>query len=122
MRILIAFIIGGALCAIGQFLILRTTLTPARILTGYVCVGVFTRALGLYEPFAEWAGAGASVPLTGFGNQLARGVERAVERDGFLGVLSGGLGGCAVGITAAILFSLLAALCFRSSPKVKRKN
>ena len=112
-----AFLVGGALCLIGQILIDRTMLTPARILTGYVVTGTLLGAVGVYEPFAEWAGCGATVPLTGFGNLLARGVREAVAEKGFLGVFTGGLTAAAGGIGAAILASLLAALIFKSKEK-----
>ena len=112
-----AFLCGGILCAAGQVLIDRTKLTPARILTGYVVVGVLLGAVGLYEPIADWGGAGASVPLTGFGYQIARGVREAVTSDGLLGILSGGLTGTAAGITAAVFFGALAALLFRPREK-----
>ena len=112
-----AFLCGGALCVIGQILIDRTTLTPARILTGYVVAGVVLSAIGIYQPLADWAGAGATVPLTGFGHLLAKGVRKAVEEDGPLGILTGGITAAAGGITAAIFFGLLAALLFKSKPK-----
>ena len=112
-----AFLVGGALCLIGQIFIDKTKLTPARILTGYVVAGTLLGAVGLYEPFAEWAGCGATVPLTGFGNLLARGVREAVAEKGFLGIFTGGLTAAAGGIGAAILASLLAALIFKSKEK-----
>lgn len=112
-----AFIIGGIFCAIGQALIDYTKLTPARILVSYVVAGVILGALELYKPLIEFAGAGASVPLTGFGNTLVEGVKQAVDERGLLGVLTGGLSGAAGGITAAILFGLLAALLFRPKEK-----
>ena len=102
MAYLNAFLCGGLLCAVGQILIDRTRLTPARILTGYVVAGVFLSAVGLYQPLADWGGAGATVPLTGFGHALAKGVEKAVAEQGWLGVLTGGLSGTAAGITAAV--------------------
>ena len=117
MEYLKAFLCGGLLCLIGQVLIDRTQLTPARILTGYVVAGVFLSAVGLYQPLADWGGAGATVPLTGFGHSLAKGVEKAVAEKGWLGVLTGGLSGTAAGITAAVFFGLLNALIFR--PKAK---
>ena len=97
-----AFLIGGVLCLIGQILIDKTKLTPARILTGYVVAGVFLGAVGIYEPLVKFAGAGASVPLTGFGYALAKGVREAIEEKGFLGIFTGGLGACG-GIAAAII-------------------
>ena len=112
-----AFLIGGAICLIGQLLIDKTKLTPARILVSYVVAGVILGAVGLYEPFAEFAGAGATVPLTGFGNTLAKGVREAVDEQGFLGIFIGGLRATAGGITAAITAGLLAALLFRPKDK-----
>ena len=112
-----AFATGGVLCAIGQALIDRTALTPARILTSYVVAGVILGAVGLYEPLVEWAGAGASVPLTGFGNTLAKGVREAVAEQGVLGAFTGGLTASAGGIAAAICFGFLAVAVF--NPKEK---
>ena len=112
-----AFLCGGLLCLIGQVLIDRTQLTPARILTGYVVVGVFLSAVGLYQPLADWGGAGATVPLTGFGHSLAKGVEKAVAEKGWLGVLTGGLSGTAAGITAAVTLGVLMALLCRPGDK-----
>ena len=117
MEYLNAFLCGGLLCAIGQILIDRTKLTPARILTGYVVAGVILGGLGLYQPLVDWGGAGATVPLTGFGYTLARGVEKAVAEKGLLGALTGGLTATAGGITAAMLFSLIAALIFKPGEK-----
>ncbi|MDE6592525.1 MAG: stage V sporulation protein AE [Oscillospiraceae bacterium] len=117
MNYLWAFLIGGALCAVGQVLISYTKLTPARILVIYVVAGVILGAFGLYRPLIDLAGAGASVPLTGFGNLLAEGVREAVDTKGLVGVLTGGLGAAAAGITAAIFFGLLAGLCFKSKEK-----
>jgi len=112
-----SFLIGGAICLVGQLLIDKTKLTPARILVSYVVTGVILGAVGLYAPFAEFAGAGAAVPLTGFGNTLAKGVREAVDEQGFLGIFTGGLKATAGGITAAILAGLLAALLFRPKDK-----
>lgn len=112
-----AFLIGGAICAVGQVLIDYTKLTPARILTSYVVIGVVLSAFGLYEPLAEFAGAGASVPLTGFGHLLAKGVREAVAEDGALGILTGGLTSAAGGITAALTAGLLVAAVFRKKMK-----
>jgi len=112
-----AFVAGGALCLIGQILIDKTKLTPARILVSYVVIGVLLGALGLYQPFAEFAGAGATVPLTGFGNTLAKGVKEAVQQEGFLGIFTGGLKASAGGITAAIAAGLLASLLFKAKDK-----
>jgi stage V sporulation protein AE len=112
-----AFVIGGLLCAVGQVLIDFTKLTPARVLVGYVVGGVILTAVGVYEPLVEFAGCGATVPLTGFGYTLAKGVEKAVAEKGLLGVLTGGLTGTAAGITAAIVFGLVAAVVTRSKDK-----
>lgn len=112
-----AFLVGGVLCLIGQLLIDLTRLTPARILTIYVVVGVILGAVGVYEPFAQWAGAGATVPLTGFGNLLAKGVREAVAERGVIGAFTGGFTAAAGGISAAIVFGLLAALVFKSKEK-----
>ena len=117
MEYLNAFLCGGILCAIGQILIDKTQLTPARILTGYVVAGVFLSAVGLYQPLADWGGAGATVPLTGFGHSLAKGVEKAVAEKGWLGVLTGGLSGTAAGITAAVTLGVLMALLCRPGDK-----
>ncbi len=108
-----AFFIGGIICAVGQLFIDFTRLTPARILTGFVVAGVILSAVGLYQPIVDFAGAGATVPLTGFGHLLAEGVRKAVSRDGFIGVFTGGLTASAGGITAALLSGLAAALLFR---------
>lgn len=112
-----AFIIGGLLCAVGEVLIDYTKLTPARILTAYVVAGVVLGALGLYQPLVDFAGAGASVPLTGFGNVLVKGVEKAIDENGFLGIFTGGLTGAAGGITAAMIFALIVACLFKSKLK-----
>ena len=111
------FLVGGLLCAVGQVLIDKTGLTPARILTLYVVAGVALGALGLYQPLVDFAGAGASVPLTGFGNLLAKGVREAVEKKGLVGAFTGGIGASAGGICAAVFFALIAALLFRSREK-----
>ena len=117
MEFIKAFIFGGLLCAIGQILVDKTKLTPARILVGYVVAGVILGAVGLYKPFAEFAGAGATVPLTGFGYTLFKGVKEAVDTDGFIGILIGGLKATAGGISAAIVFGLLASLLFKPKDK-----
>ncbi|MBQ9459552.1 MAG: stage V sporulation protein AE [Oscillospiraceae bacterium] len=117
MEYLKAFLCGGLLCAIGQVLIDKTQLTPARILTGYVVTGVFLTAIGVYEPVVEWGGAGATVPLLGFGYALANGVKRAVAEKGWLGVMTGGLGATAGGVAAAVVFALLTALVFKAGDK-----
>ena len=116
-----AFLIGGAFCAIGQLFIDYTKLTPARILTGYVVCGVVLSAVGLYKPLVEFAGAGATVPLTGFGHLLAEGIRKSISEDGFLGVFTGGMTAAAGGITAAILFGLIAALVFKQKDKSRNK-
>ncbi len=117
MEYLKAFLCGGVLCAIGQILIDKTKLTPARILTGYVVAGVILSALGLYQPLVDWAGAGATVPLTGFGHTIAKGVKTAILEDGWLGILTGGLTASAGGITAAVVFAVLMALIFKAGDK-----
>ena len=111
------FLAGGVLCAIGQVLIDRTALTPARILTAYVVAGVILGAAGVYEPLVKWAGAGATVPLTGFGNLLARGVREAVAEKGALGAFTGGFTSAAAGICAAVFFGLIIALIFKPGDK-----
>ena len=117
MEYLKAFLFGGLLCLIGQILIDRTKLTPARILVSYVVIGVILGAVGVYKPFAEFAGAGATIPLTGFGNTLAKGVREAIDRDGFLGVFTGGLKASAGGITMAVFAGLLAGFLFKAKDK-----
>lgn len=112
-----AFLVGGTICAIGQIFVDKTKLTPARILTGYVVAGVLLGGIGVYEPFAKWAGAGATVPIVGFGNLLAKGVREAVAEKGLLGALTGGLTSCAAGVTAAVFFGVAVALIFRSRDK-----
>ena len=113
------FLVGGILCVIGQLLIDYTRLTPARILTSYVVAGVILGALGLYQPLVDWAGAGATVPLTGFGNALAKGVKKAVAETGLLGAFTGGFTAAAGGVCAAVFFSFLVALL--GKPKDKNK-
>lgn len=117
MQYLNAFLCGGILCVIGQIFIDKTKLTPARILTGYVVAGVLLEAIGVFEPIAKWGGAGATVPLVGFGSSLAKGVSTAVAEKGWLGVFTGGLTATAGGIAAAVLFGFLAALIFRPGEK-----
>ncbi len=112
-----AFLVGGAFCLVGQILIDKTKLTPARILVSYVVIGVFLGAIGIYKPLVEFAGAGASVPLTGFGYNLAKGVKEAIQEDGFIGIFTGGLKSCAGGITVAIFAGLLASLIFKPRDK-----
>ncbi|WP_297290281.1 stage V sporulation protein AE [uncultured Flavonifractor sp.] len=111
------FVCGGTFCLIGQILIDKTSLTPARILVSYVVAGVILGGLGIYPWLVEWGGAGATVPLTGFGYLLSKGVAEAVAEKGALGILTGGISAAAGGITAAVLFGLLAALLFKSRPK-----
>ena len=118
MEYLNAFLCGGLLCAVGQIILDRTNLTPARILTGYVVAGVFLQAVGVYQYVVDWGGAGATVPLTGFGYTLAKGVAKAVGEQGLLGVITGGLTATAGGIAAAVVFGLLMALLCK--PKEKR--
>lgn len=117
MQVLFAFLVGGALCLIGQLLIDRTSLTPARILTGFVVAGVILSAVGLYEPLTKIAGAGATVPLSGFGHLMAQGVRDAIDKNGAVGILTGALTASAAGIGAAILFSLMAGLLSRPKEK-----
>lgn len=117
MEYLRAFLCGGTLCVIGQLLIDKTKLTPARILVAYVTLGVILGGVGLYEPIADWGGAGATVPLTGFGYLLSKGVRQAVEEQGLLGALTGGITAAAGGITAAVFFGFLVSLLFKAKPK-----
>ena len=112
-----AFAVGGAFCVIGQILIDKTKLTPARILVSYVVIGVLLGGLGIYKYLADFAGAGATVPLTGFGYSLAKGVKKAVDENGFLGIFTGGLTATAGGIAAAVLFGLLASLICKPKDK-----
>lgn len=112
-----AFAVGGALCLIGQIIIDKTKLTPARILTSYVVAGVLLGAVGLYKPLVEWAGAGATVPLTGFGYVLAEGVKKAVDEKGVIGIFTGGFTAAAGGICAAVFFGYLFALFFKPGDK-----
>lgn len=116
-EVLKAFLCGGVLCLIGQILIDKTSLTPAKILTCYVVAGVILGALGIYEPLLKWGGAGASVPLTGFGANLAKGVKKAVEAKGLIGAFTGGMVAAAGGLTAAIFFGWLAAVLAKSRDK-----
>ncbi len=112
-----AFVVGGLLCAVGEVLVLKTKLTPARILVGYIVAGVILSAVGVYGPLAEFAGAGATVPLTGFGHALVTGVKKAVQEIGFMGAFTGGLTATAAGISAAVFFGSMMALLFK--PKAK---
>ena len=113
-----AFVVGGLICVIGEVLVLKTKLTPARILVGYIVTGVILSAVGLYGPIAEFAGAGATVPLTGFGHALTTGVKRAIQEIGFMGAFTGGLTNTAAGIAAAVFFGALIARLFK--PKAKQ--
>lgn len=117
MDLLKAFVVGGLLCVIGQILIDKTKLTPARILVSYVVIGVILGAIGIYKPLVDFAGAGATVPLTGFGYSLAKGVKEAINKDGFIGILTGGLKATAGGITAAIAAGLIVSLLFKAKDK-----
>ncbi len=112
-----AFVVGGIFCVIAQVLIDKTSLTPARILVTYVCAGVLLGALGLYKPLVDFAGAGATTPLTGFGYLISKGVREAVDKQGLLGALTGGLTAAAGGISAALVFGYIAALIFKGKPK-----
>lgn len=117
MQYLYAFMVGGILCVIAQIFIDKTKLTPARILVAYVTAGVLLTAIGVYEPLVNFAGAGATVPLTGFGYSLAKGIEESVAKDGLLGVFTGGLTACSAGIAAAVFFGLITALLRKSFSK-----
>ncbi|MGN1328163.1 MAG: stage V sporulation protein AE [Eubacterium sp.] len=117
MMFLKAFIVGGLICVVGQLLIDYTKLTPARILVLFVCVGVLLGGLGIYQNLIDFAGAGATVPLTGFGAALAKGVKEAIQKDGFLGVITGGFQACAAGVTVAMLSGLVVALVCRPKDK-----
>jgi len=114
-----AFLVGGLICMIAQILIDKTKLTPARILVSYVVTGVILGALGVYKPLVEFAGGGATVPLTGFGYLISKGVKEAVDKDGLIGVLTGGMTATAGGLSAAIIFGLLAALIFKTKARNK---
>lgn len=112
-----AFVVGGLLCVVAQILMEKTKLLPGRIMVLFVCLGAVLGAIGIYEPFSTWAGAGANVPLLGFGNVLWTGVKEAVDTDGFIGIFKGGFTASAVGISAALIFSYLASLFFDSKMK-----
>lgn len=112
-----AFLVGGAICALVQILMDNTKLMPGRIMVILVCTGVVLGAIGVYEPFAKWAGAGATVPLLGFGNALFKGMKEAIDSEGFIGLFKGGFTACAVGVSAALLFGYIASLFFK--PKMK---
>lgn len=117
MNLIKAFAVGGLLCTIGEAFVLRTKLTPARILVGYIVAGVILSALGLYGPIVDFAGAGATIPLTGFGHALTTGVRRAIDEVGFMGAFTGGLTQTAAGISAAVFFGTLVALVCKPRPK-----
>lgn len=117
MEYVYAFVIGGLFCVIGQILIDKTKLTPARILVSYVVVGVILGGMGIYKSLVDFAGAGATVPLTGFGYTLSKGVKEAIDESGFIGILTGGLKATAGGITAAVLVGLLVSFIFRAKDK-----
>lgn len=112
-----AFVVGGLICVIVQILMDQTKLLPGRIMVILVCTGVVLGAVGIYEPFQKWAGAGASVPLLGFGNTLFKGMKEAIDKDGFIGLFKGGFTACSVGVSAALIFGYLASLIFK--PKMK---
>ncbi len=112
-----AFAVGGAICVVGQLLLDYTKLTPARVLVGFVTLGVALTAVGVYEPLVEWASSGATVPLTGFGYTLAKGVEQAIAEQGAIGIITGGVTGAAGGITAAVVFGFACALIAKSGDK-----
>lgn len=117
MDYILAFIVGGLICVIVQILMDNTKLLPGRIMVLLVCSGAVLGAVGVYEPFAKWAGAGATVPLLGFGNVLYQGVKKAVDAEGFIGLFKGGFSACAVGVSAALIFGYLCSLIFK--PKMK---
>lgn len=117
MMLIKAFVVGGLICVIGQLFMDLTKLTPARILVLFVCLGVLLGGLGVYQPLVDFAGAGATVPLTGFGNALAKGVKEAIQKDGFLGVVTGGFSACAAGVTVAMLSGLIVAMICRPKEK-----
>ncbi|MBQ8624950.1 MAG: SpoVA/SpoVAEb family sporulation membrane protein [Agathobacter sp.] len=112
-----AFVVGGIICALAQLLMDKTKMLPGRIMVLLVCTGVVLGAIGVYQPFSEWAGAGANVPLMGFGNLLWDGMKKAIDEEGFLGIFKGGFTACAVGVSAALVFSYIASLIFDSKMK-----
>lgn len=116
-----AFVIGGAICAVGQVLIDLTKLTPARILVSFVVAGTVLGALGWYQPIIDFAGAGATVPLTGFGSLLAKGMREAIDKDGLLGIFTGGFTACSAGVTAAMIFGLIVALIFKRTDRTRQE-
>lgn len=117
MDYIIAFLVGGVICALTQILLDKTKLLPGRVMVILVCSGAVFGAIGLYEPFAKWAGAGANVPLTGFGNTLFQGIKKSVDQEGFIGIFKGGFTASAVGISAALIFSYMGSWIF--NPKIK---
>lgn len=117
MDYLIAFLVGGAICAVVQLFMDNTKLMPGRIMVILVCLGAFLGSVGIYQPFAEWAGAGATVPLIGFGNTLFQGIKKSIDSEGFVGLFKGGFTSCAVGVSAALIFSYLSSLVFSSKMK-----
>ena len=116
-KIIFAFLVGGAFCVVAQILIDKTSLTPARILVGYVCIGIVLSALGLYAPLIEFASEGAAIPLTGFGHLMAEGVRKSVNEKGLLGALTGGISAASAGLAAALFFGYLSSLVSRGKPK-----
>ena len=122
MQYLYSFLVGGLLCVIAQILIDKTKLTPARILTAYVCAGVLLTAIGIYEPLVDFAGSGAAVPLTGFGYALAKGVEQSVNESGWIGAFSGGLSACSAGVEAAVFFGLVFALMRMAAGRFSKRR
>ena len=117
MELVKAFVVGGIICALAQLLMDKTKMLPGRIMVLLVCTGAVLGAIGLYQPFSEWAGAGANVPLMGFGNLLWKGMKEAIDTEGFLGLFKGGFTACAVGVSAALVFSYIASLIFDSKMK-----
>lgn len=117
MDYVIAFLVGGAICAVVQILLDNTKLLPGRVMVILVCTGALLGSIGIYEPFAKWAGAGAGVPLTGFGNALFKGVKEAVDKEGFIGIFKGGFTASSAGISAALIFSYIASWFFNSKMK-----
>lgn len=113
-----AFIVGGIICTIGQILIDKTKLTPARILVAFVCAGTFLELFGIYKPILDFGGAGAGVPLTGFGSVLCKGVIKAVDNEGLMGIISGGMSAASAGISAALIFGFLNSLIFKSKARI----
>lgn len=118
MDYVIAFVVGGIICALSQLLMDKTKMLPGRIMVLLVCTGVVLGAIGVYEPFSQWAGAGANVPLLGFGNVLWTGMKEAIDKEGFIGIFKGGFTACAVGVSAALVLSYIASLIF--DPKMKK--